>query len=61
MVDTIAAAFNVSAWQLLVPGFNPSNPPALQPVTDRERALYDRIMTAARQFAGEPDPPPYRR
>ena len=59
VMDAIAARFNVSAWQLLVPGFDPENPPTLQPVSERERALYARIMSAAKDFAGESDPPPY--
>lgn len=52
-VDKIAAHFNVAAWQLLVPGFDPRNPPALQPVSVAERKLYDRIMSAAREIASE--------
>ncbi len=60
VMDRIAATFNVSAWQLLVPGFDPENPPTLQPVSERERALYTRIMSAAKDFAGESDPPPYK-
>lgn len=60
VMDKIASKFNISSWQLLVPGFDPKNPPTLQPVSERERALYQRIMTAAKDFAGEPDPPPYK-
>lgn len=59
VLDKIAAKFNTSAWQLLVPGFDPNNKPALRPVSDRERELYDRIMLAAKTYAGEPEPPPY--
>lgn len=59
VLDKISARFNTSAWQLLVPGFDPNNKPALRPVSDRERELYDRIMLAAKTYAGEPDPPPY--
>ncbi len=60
VMDKIASRFNVSSWQLLVPGFDPKNPPTLQPVSERERALYLRIMTAAKDFAGESEPPPYK-
>lgn len=59
VLDKIAAKFNTSAWQLLVPGFDPGNKPALRPVSDKERELYDRIMSAARVYAGEPPPPKY--
>lgn len=31
-IDKLAAYFNVEAWQLLVPGFEPDNMPVLQPV-----------------------------
>ena len=56
VLDRIAARFNVSAWQLLVPGFNPAAPPTLQPVSERERQLYDRLIKAAKDFAAEPLP-----
>ncbi len=54
MIEKIAERFNLSAWHLLVPGFDPGNPPTLQPVTPQERALYDKIMSAARAIASEP-------
>lgn len=55
VLDKIAQKFDLAAWQLLVPGFDPKNPPALQPVTKEERALYNKIMTAAREIvASEP-------
>lgn len=56
ILDKIAEKFDLAAWQLLVPGFDPTNPPALQPVTQRERDLYDKIMTAAKAMAAEPEP-----
>jgi transcriptional regulator with XRE-family HTH domain len=54
-LDMIARAFGLATWQLLVPGFDPNNPPTLQPVSQKERELYEKIMTAARQIAAEPD------
>ena len=61
VVEARAAAVvkRYRAEKLLVPGFDPNNKPALRPVSDRERELYDRIMLAAKTYAGEPDPPPY--
>lgn len=59
ILDKIAEKFDLAAWQLLVPGFDPANPPALQPVTQRERDLYDKIMTAAKEMASEPEPKKY--
>lgn len=55
-LEMIAHAFGLSTWQLLVPGFDPKNPPTLQPMSPRERALYDKIMSAAKAIASEPDP-----
>jgi hypothetical protein len=55
VIEKVADHFNLNAWQLLVPGLDPKNPPTLQPVSKEERALYEKIMTAARQIvASEP-------
>lgn len=51
VLDKIAQVHQLAAWQLLVPGFDPDNPPALQPVSKRERELYEKLMSAARQIA----------
>jgi len=53
ILHAIATRFGLAPWQLLVPGFDPSNPPALQPVSDKERMLYERIMSAAKMIASE--------
>lgn len=48
--DTLAAiagAYELEAWQLLVAGMDPSNPPVLMPVSKAERALYDKLREAA--------------
>jgi plasmid maintenance system antidote protein VapI len=55
VLDKIANNFNLSVWQLLVPGLDPTNPPTLQPVSAVERKLYEKIMTATREImAAEP-------
>lgn len=59
ILDKIAEKHNLAAWQLLVPGFDPSNPPALQPVSIKERELYEKIMSAAKAIAAEPDAAKY--
>lgn len=59
VLDKIANRFNLAPWQLLVPGFDPSNPPTLQPVSAKERALYEKIMSAAKEIARESDSPEY--
>ena len=58
-LQMIAHAFGLATWQLLVPGLDPNNPPVLQPVSARERELYEKIMSAAKAIAAEPNPPPH--
>ena len=41
-IDAIAKAFQLSAWQLLIPGLDPSNPPVCE-LTKAEKDLYDRL------------------
>jgi transcriptional regulator with XRE-family HTH domain len=55
VLERIAEHFHMSPWQLLVPGMDPKNPPTLQPVNEKERRLYEKIMNAAREIAAEPD------
>lgn len=57
VIEKIATRFDLAAWQLLVPGMDPSHPPALQPVNERERLLYEKLMAAAQQLVAESDPP----
>jgi transcriptional regulator with XRE-family HTH domain len=59
VLDKIADRFNLSPWMLLVPGMDPNNPPALKPVNEKERMLYERIMAAAKVIASEPDSSKY--
>jgi transcriptional regulator with XRE-family HTH domain len=42
-VAKIAKAYGLEAWQLLVAGMDPKNPPALAPVTKAERELWARL------------------
>jgi len=44
LVDKIARAFQLQAWQLLVPGFEPTNPPMTRQEDERLRALYARVQ-----------------
>lgn len=53
VLHSIATRFDISPWQLLVPDFDPENPPALQPVSAKERLLYQRIMSVATVIASE--------
>ena len=49
IVDRIAALFSLDSWQLLVPGLDPKSPPVLI-LSEAERDLYNRVISAARQF-----------
>jgi hypothetical protein len=50
VLDKIADTFNVQAWQLMVPGFDPDNPPTLQPLSERERLLYEQFKRVAKEI-----------
>lgn len=43
-VSRVAAAFGLSAWQILVPGLDPNNLPVVT-MTEAERAFYARLKT----------------
>lgn len=56
-LDTLSALANaagVPLWHLLVPGYDPTNPPVLQNATPEERELYDRLRAAAAVLSGKP-------
>jgi transcriptional regulator with XRE-family HTH domain len=53
-IDTLASiakAFDVEPWQLLVPGLDPANPPMLRHEDERLKALYASLRTAADRIA----------
>lgn len=50
VIDKLAAAFHVEAWQLLVPTFDPQNLPTLLPMSEAERQFYERMIRAARDL-----------
>jgi transcriptional regulator with XRE-family HTH domain len=47
----IAKVYELEAWQLLVAGMHPSNPPVLLPVSKAERTLYDGLKAAMAEAA----------
>lgn len=49
-LEAIAEAFDVEPWQLLVPGFQPANPPVLGMAGQKEQDLYNRFMSAAKEI-----------
>lgn len=57
-LDGIARAFDMEAWQLLVPNMNPDNPPVLRSIGETEDEMYRRLRSAAAQImAIEPEGP----
>jgi transcriptional regulator with XRE-family HTH domain len=49
-LERLAKAFDVHVWQLLVPEIDPKNLPALQPVTEAERKLHERLRELAKEL-----------
>lgn len=49
-LEQLAKAFQVQPWEMLVPGFDPKNRPALAPVTEQERALYAKLAQVAKEI-----------
>ena len=42
-VAAIAKAYGLEAWQLLIAGMNPKNPPVLAPISQAERELWAKL------------------
>lgn len=42
-LEAIARAFDLDAWQLLIPSIDPRNPPALRAMNASEAELYQRL------------------
>jgi transcriptional regulator with XRE-family HTH domain len=51
-LETIAQAFGLRAWQLLIPNLDPRNPPVFV-MTDTERDLYQRLAKVAHDLAAQ--------
>lgn len=53
-IEVIAAVFGLSAWQLMVPGITPSNPPVLKSLGEAEERLYKKLGQLAKEIAELP-------
>lgn len=51
LIDHIAKACDLYAWQLLTPNFNPKNPPILKEASEKERQFYESIKLAAKELS----------
>lgn len=49
-LDGLARAFDMEAWQLLVPNMSPDNPPVLRSIGETEDEMYKRLRTAAAEI-----------
>lgn len=50
VLEAIANAYGLSAWQLMMPNLDPTNPPVVC-ITASERALYRKLKSAAAELA----------
>ena len=46
----LAKAYGLEGWQLMIIGFDPKDPPVLQPITKEERALYERLKDLSKDL-----------
>lgn len=44
-IAAIAKAYGLEAWQLLIAGMDPKNPPVLAPITQEQRAFWERLQS----------------
>lgn len=49
VLDKIAHVFNLEPWHLLVPSFDPNNPPVVY-LSHAERDFYERMREAAKKL-----------
>lgn len=52
-LDKLAKAFELEVWQLMLPGLDPKNHPVVQPVSAKERELYERFKEVAKELVRE--------
>ena len=50
-IESVANVYRLQSWQLLVPNLEPSNPPVLREISDKEREFYEKIKMAAQELA----------
>lgn len=56
-LDVLAQVFGLDAWQMLVPGLSPVNPPVLRSIGETEEQLYRKMRDIAAQVARLAEPP----
>lgn len=53
-IDAIAQAYGLQAWQLLVAGMDPKNPPVLAPVTKEEKEFWAKVRALYQEVTKSP-------
>lgn len=48
VIESIAKAFDLEVWQILVPNLDPSNLPVICNPNGREKAFYEKLMELAK-------------
>jgi transcriptional regulator with XRE-family HTH domain len=51
-LEKLSKAFDVAAWQLLVPNIDPGNLPALLSASEAERKLWESLRQVAKEMGG---------
>lgn len=57
-MEKLAKPFGLQAWQLLIPGLDPKNPPVFA-ISDSERKFYQRLSELATEFVTHEHPKKY--
>ena len=53
-VEAIAKAYGLEAWQLLIAGMDPKNPPVLAPASKEEREFWGRLRQLYQEVSKGP-------
>lgn len=49
-LEGLAVAFDLDVWQLFVHDLDPTNPPMLKAITDKQKAMFDKIREYAKEL-----------
>ena len=53
-IAAIAKAYDLQAWQLLIAGMDPKNPPVLAPVTKEQKEFWARVQALYEEVRSPP-------
>lgn len=49
-LDTLSSFYGLHSWQMMLADLDISNPPALQVVSSKEKAFYDKMKAAMKEM-----------